>query len=136
MDDPIAAWESEGGSAVRMAAGHMIGTPNQIAWAVQIKSQVDAEFDRVRQVLEHAATKQSPENVTDISAIVRILEDKRAEVMENELAGYFIHDWQDLRDQVSQMVIRDPRYEAIKASQIARFGPGSARGPNPRATKP
>jgi hypothetical protein len=124
MEDPIAAWEGEGGSAARTAPRRMIGTPNQIVWAVQIKSKVDAEFDRVRQVLEQAAAKQSPENVIDIQAIIRILEDKRVEVMENELAGYFIHDWQDMRDQVSQMVIRDPRYEAIKASQIARFGPG------------
>jgi hypothetical protein len=119
-----------------LAAGHLIGTPNQIVWAVQIKSKVEAEFDRVRGVLEYAATKQSPENVTDIQAIIRILEDKRAEVMGNELAGYFIHGWQDLKNQVSQMVIRDPRYEAIKASQMARFGPGSARGPNAHSKKP
>lgn len=136
MEDPITAWEGEGGSAPRMAAGRMIGTPNQIACAVQIKSQVEAEFDRVRQVLEYAATKQSPDNAADIHAIIRILEDKRAEVMENELAGYFIHDWQDLRDQVSLMVIRDPRYEAIKASQVARFGSGSAHSPQPQSTKP
>jgi hypothetical protein len=136
MEDPIAAWEGEGGSAPRVAAGRMIGTLNQIAWAVQIKSQVEAEFDRVRQVLEYAATKQSAENATDIQAIIRILEDKRSEVMENEQAGYFIHDWQELRNQVSQMVIRDPRYEAIKASQMARFGPGNVRGPNPQSTKP
>ena len=136
MEDPIATWEGEGGSAARMAEHGMIGTLNQIAWAVQIKSQVEAEFDRVRKVLEYAATKQPPENVTDIQAIIRILEDKRAEVMENEEAGYFIHDWQDLRDQVSRMIVGDPRYKAIKASQTARFGLLGVRGPNPDSKNP
>lgn len=129
MEDPIAAWEGEGGLASSVSAGHMIGTPLQIAWAIQIKSQVEAEFDRVRKVLEYAAAKRSPENLADIQAIIRILEDKRAEVLENEQAGYFIHDWQEPRDLVSRMVVLDPRYEAIKASQAARFGPEAARPP-------
>ena len=101
----------------------MIGTVNQIAWAVQIKAQVDAEFDRVRKVLEAVATKQSPNTGTDLQAIIRILEDKRAEVMGNEQAGYFIQDWQELRDQVRQLIIGDPRYKAIKANQAVRFVP-------------
>ncbi len=135
MEDPIAAWESEGGFA-RFAEHRMIGTLNQIAWAVQIKSHLEAEFDRVRKVLEYAVTKQSPENVRDIQAIIRILEDKRAEVMENEQAGYFIHDWQELQDQVSRMIVGDPRYKAIKASQTARFGLSGVRGPNPASKNP
>ena len=118
MEGPIAAWDGEGGSASRRPTGHMIGTPIQIAWAIQIKSQVEAEFDRVREVLEHAAARRSPENVTDIQAIIRILEDKRAEVMENEQAGYFIHDWHDPKDLVSRLVIGDPRYGEIKARQM------------------
>jgi hypothetical protein len=118
MEDPISAWEGEGGSSSRAPAGHMIGTLGQIAWAIQIKSQVEAEFNRVREVLEHAAARGATENVADIQAIIRILEDKRAEVMENEQAGYFIHDWQDPRDLVSRLVIGDPRYEEIKARQM------------------
>ena len=99
----------------------MIGTLSQIAWAVQIKSQVETEFDRVRKVLEYAMTKQSPQDVIDIESIIRILEDKRTEVMENQQAGYFIHEWQEL-GKVSRMIVEDPRYQAIKASQTARFG--------------
>ena len=101
----------------------MIGTVNQIAWAVQIKAQVDAEFDRVRKVLESVATKKSPNDRTNLQAIIRILEDKRAEVMGNEQAGYFIQDWQELRDQVRQLIIGDPRYKALKANQAVRFPP-------------
>src|SRR5919201_459601 len=121
MEDAIAAWEGEGGYALRGPARHLTGTVNQIAWAVQIQSHVQAEFDRVRKVLEYAAAKQSPENAADIHAIIRILEDKRAEVMENEQAAYFIHDWQEPGNLVSQLLIRDPRYQMIKASQTARF---------------
>ena len=131
MDDPIAVWESEGGSAPRMTDHRMIGTLNQIAWAVQIKSRVDAEFDRVRRVLEYAMTKQSLEDATDIEAIIRILEDKRAEVMENEQAGYFIHEWQEMRDHVSRMIVGDPRYNAIKAGQTARRPKPASPSTNP-----
>jgi hypothetical protein len=131
MDSPIATWEDDGGSTARLAEHRMIGTLNQIAWAVQIRSQVEAEFDRVRKVLEYAMTKRSPKDVTDIKAIIRILEDKRAEVMENEEAGYFIHDWQELGNRVSRMIVGDPRYEAITASQRARFGVANIRKPNP-----
>ena len=41
MEDAIAAWEDEGGSSARTGEHRMIGTVNQIAWAVQIKAQVD-----------------------------------------------------------------------------------------------
>ena len=60
MDNAIAAWEGKGGFAARMAELRLIGTVNQIAWAEQIRAQVDAEFDRVRKVLESVASKQSP----------------------------------------------------------------------------
>jgi len=123
MEDAVAAWENEGGSSARTEEHRMIGTVNQIAWAVQIKAQVDAEFDRVRKVLESVATKHSPNDGTDLQAIIQILEDKRAEVMGNEQAGYFIQDWQELRDQVRQLFIGDPRYKAIKANQAVRFMP-------------
>ena len=127
MEDAIAAWEDEGGSAARMAELRMIGTVNQIAWAEQIKAQVDAEFDRVRKVLESVATKQSPEDGRDLQAIIRLLEDKRAEVMGNEQAGYFIHDWQELRDQVRQLIVGDPRYKAIMADQAVQIAPAAER---------
>ena len=100
MEDAVAAWENEGGSSARTEEHRMIGTVNQIAWAVQIKAQVDAEFDRVQKVLESVATKHFLNDGTDLQAIIQTLEDKRAEVMGNEQAGYFIQDWQELRDQV------------------------------------
>jgi hypothetical protein len=33
--------------------------------------------------------------------------------MEHQEAGYFIHDWQELRNQVSRMIVADPRYKAL-----------------------
>jgi len=119
MEDAIATWEDEGGSFAR-PEDRMIGTVNQIAWAVQIRAQVDAEFDRVRRVLESVATRQRADDGTHLLAIIRILEDKRAEVLGNEQAGYFIHDWQELRDQVRKLIIGDPRYTAIKAGVVKR----------------
>jgi len=51
-------------------------------------------------------------------AIIEILEEKRAEVFANEQAGYFIHDWQELRDQVRRMIVEDCRYKAIKTATV------------------
>lgn len=98
----------------------MTGTPNQIEWAEQIKPRVNAEFDRVAKALQAVACNQEEQDPTDTQAIIAILEEKRVEVMAKDQAGYFIRDWQELRDQVRQMIARDPRYQAIKANRAAR----------------
>jgi hypothetical protein len=97
----------------------MTGTVNQIGWAEQIKIQVDTEFDRVRAALEAAASKQLGRRKADTLAMIAILEDRRAEVTAHEQAGYFVHDWQELRGQVRELIIGDSRYQGIK------FRPGS-----------
>ena len=91
----------------------MTGTANQIDWATQIRAQVSAEFDRVAAALQSAAGKQM-----DTRAVIEILESKRDEVMANDRAGYFIQEWQELRDQVRQLIVQDPRYQAIKAGRV------------------
>ena len=116
MQERILEWEGEGGSLNETPETTMTGTVNQIEWAKQIKSQVAAEFDRVKTALEAAAAKQSGQERMDTQAMIAILEEKRAEVMAHREAGYFIHDWQELRDQVRQLIINDARYKAIKAS--------------------
>jgi hypothetical protein len=111
MEKWIAAWEDEGGSLARSAQIVMTGTVNQIAWAEQIKIQVDGEFDRVRGALKSAASKQSAKDREDTETMVAILEEKRAEVMAREHAAYFIHDWQELRGQVRELIVGDSRYK-------------------------
>lgn len=140
VEDSIAVWESEGGALLPAAprftaqaaldpnlrpqytagAEQMTGTVNQIEWALQIKERVSAEFDRVAKALKSVAGRQTDQDRVDTQAIIAILEEKRAEVMARTQAGYFIHDWQELNDQVRQMVVRDPRYLAIKNSKTAR----------------
>jgi hypothetical protein len=39
--------------------------------------------------------------------------------MAKEDAGYFIREWQELRDQVRLMVIQDPRFKALAANRTA-----------------
>jgi len=95
----------------------MRGTANQVDWAEQIKVRVNAEFDRVAVALALAATRQTEADRMDTLAVIAVLEDKRAAVMRNDQAGYFIHDWQELSDQVRQMIVQDARYKTIKANQ-------------------
>jgi hypothetical protein len=97
----------------------MTGTPAQIAWAERIKLQVNAEFDRVVTAFDRAAAAQSAPSRLDTAAILAILQEKRVEVLARDQAGYFIRDWQELRDQVRQLIARDPRYQAIRARREA-----------------
>ena len=113
MEENISVWEGEGGSLNEAFTQDLTGSVNQIEWAERIRSQVDGEFDRVAKALKAAALRQSDQFKTH--AMLLILEDKRAEVMANHRAGYFIHDWQELRDQVRKMIMNDARYKAIKA---------------------
>jgi len=118
MKERISVWEGEGGSINDTSEKALTGTVNQIEWAKQIRPQVNAEFLRVVKALEAAAAKQSGQDRLDTQAIIAIVEEKRAEVMEHQEAGYFIHDWQELRDQVRQMIIKDDRYKAIKTGKV------------------
>jgi hypothetical protein len=98
----------------------MTGTASQIEWAEQIKPRVNAEFDRVATALIATAGHQMEQDRVDTWSVIAILEEKRAEVMANDRAGYFIRDWQELRDQVRRMIGQDSRYQAIKARKAAR----------------
>ena len=95
----------------------MTGTANQVDWAEQIRVRVSAEFDRVAGALASAGARQKEADRMDTLAVIAVLEDKRAAVMRNDQAGYFIHDWQELSDQVRQMIVQDARYKTIKANQ-------------------
>ena len=98
----------------------MTGTESQVEWAQRIKRKVNQEFDRVARVFQSVAAKQSNGDRADTEAIIAILEAKRAEVMSQEQAGYFIHDWQDIGDQVRQMIFQDTGYQIIKFRKAAR----------------
>ena len=47
MKERISVWEGEGGSLNETSEKALTGTVNQIEWAKQIRTQVNAEFDRV-----------------------------------------------------------------------------------------
>ena len=98
----------------------MTGTANQIEWAEQIKPRVNAEFDRVEKAFQSVARGQGETERQDTLTVISILEEKRLEVMANDKAGYFIHDWQELTDQVRRLIAHDPRYKEIQASRKAR----------------
>jgi hypothetical protein len=119
----INAWEDEGGAAPTppgLTAASMTGTLNQVEWAQRIKLQVNAEFDRVAACFRSIAGKQDDSKRADTEGVIAILEDKRAEVMGRQQAGYFIHDWQEISDQVRQMIFADARYQAIKSNRVAQ----------------
>jgi hypothetical protein len=121
-DNDIEAWESEGGAAPGMAGTSTIssGTVNQVEWAERIRRQVNEEFDRVARSFHSVEVRQSAARRAETEAILGILEDKRAAVMSREDAGYFIRDWQEIADQVRQLIFHDPRYQALKNNRPVR----------------
>ncbi len=127
----LEAWEGEGGSAPEpigvsaasmsgSASQVMSGTASQVEWAEGIKRRVNAEFDRVAASFRSIACQQTDDKRADTDGVIAILEEKRAEVMSRKDAGYFIHDWQEISDQVRLMIFNDPRYQAIKSNREAR----------------
>ena len=86
----------------------------------------DAHIDRYRlaaaNALETAARTQGERDRMDTHAVIAILQDKRAEVMAKDQAGYFIVEWQELRDQVRRLIAQDSRYKAIKARSAVSDG--------------
>jgi hypothetical protein len=102
-----------------MSEPSLTGTESQVEWAERIRLRVNAEFDRVAAAFLSIAGKQDDDKRADTEAIMAILEDKRAEVMGNQKAGYFIHDWQYINDQVRLMIFHDPRYKAIQNNRAA-----------------
>ncbi len=64
--------------------------------------------------LRSQAARQTETQRADTLAIIDILEEKRAEVMTNDCAGYFIKNWQELTDQVRQLIAADSRYQAMR----------------------
>jgi hypothetical protein len=98
----------------------MTGTNSQIEWAERIKALVQAEFDRVTNAFQQVAKGQGGEDRNDTLAILEIIEEKRAEILANESAGYYIKNWQELSDQVRQLVASDPRCHTIQAERRAR----------------
>ncbi len=119
----IETWESEGGAVpvpLASSAPSMTGTTSQVEWAERIRQGVIADFDRVAAAFRMVAVKQDAAARADTEAVITILEDKRAETLSRRDAGYYIHDWQEITDQVRQMIFRDNRYRTIKKNRAAR----------------
>src|SRR5689334_9320615 len=125
------AWEGEGGATPRpvcVCSTPLSGTPNQMEWAEGIRRQVNDDFDRVAASFRAVADRQGEAKRADTEAIIAIIEDKRAEVMSSDQAGYFIRNWQETGDRVRQMIFQDSRYQAIKSKRLAH----RAKTLNPR----
>lgn len=139
-EDDTAGWEDEGGAlgqadcplAVKetaessskavqpdLIAEQAGATIHQAEWADQIRARVAAELDRAAQMLEVVAGQQPEQDRKDTQDVIAILGQKRAELMARNDAGRFIHDWQELRGQVRQMILQDPRCQPLKAQQFS-----------------
>jgi hypothetical protein len=90
----------------------LTGTESQVEWAERIRVSVRDEFDRVEKSFRAIAAGQHGAKRARTESILTILKDKRQAVVSRTEAGYFIRDWQEISDQVRQMIARDSRYAA------------------------
>jgi hypothetical protein len=119
MTSDIHVWEDEGGARMTTPGPLwplLTGTESQVEWAERIRVSVKDEFDRVEKSFRAIAAGQHGTKRARTESILAILEDKRQAVMSRTEAGYFIRDWQEISDQVRQMVAGDPRYPALNAA--------------------
>ncbi len=98
----------------------LTGTPSQVEWAEQIRPRVAQEFDRVAKVFHARMAVQTGQTQSETRTILAIIEQKRAETLSIPAAGYYIREWQELNDQVRQMIAKDPRYLVIKDQRVKR----------------
>jgi hypothetical protein len=98
----------------------LTGTASQIEWAELIRPRVAQEFDRVANALKKVALRQTPQNRAETGIVIAILEEKRAETLAHDHAGYFIKDWQELDGRVRLLIAEDSRYKAIQSDRAAR----------------
>lgn len=115
--EAIARWENDGGALERMKP-LLVGTENQIAWAEQIRAKVDAEFDRVAAALQSVAARPAQRDRSRTQTAIAVLEEKREGVMSRSNAGYFIKEWQEMRDQVRLLVTNDIRYKSAQRDKV------------------
>jgi hypothetical protein len=123
LSEAIQSWEAEGGASAALPRMHgpaLTGSVAQVHWAEEIRRRVDAEFDRVVASFTSIAERQSGASRADTYVIIAILQEKRNEVLGREQAGYFIHHWQEINDQVRQMLFHDERFQTIRNSRPAR----------------
>lgn len=120
MVSGIQVWDDEGGAptcTAEASAPVLIGTAGQVEWAERIRRLVEVEFDRVAASFRRVASKQTGDKRAGTETILAILEEKRADAIGRTQAGYFIHDWQEIGDQVRQMIFLDDRYKKIQAAR-------------------
>jgi hypothetical protein len=98
----------------------MTGTETQIEWGAKLKLRVGTEFDRVSRVFQTVCDKQREPDRAETEAIIAMVGEMRSTVMANDDAGYYIREWQDLKNQVRDMVSQDQRYKAIRANRELR----------------
>ena len=122
MTTPLDVWEDDGGAGAmpERSAFWISGSDVQIEWAERIRRNVRAEFDRVAATFKAVACKQADEKRAETESVLDILEDLRRKVMSNRAAGYYIRDWQEISDQVRQMIFADSRYQELRRKREAR----------------
>ena len=119
MTSDIHVGDDEGGAPKtrpRPPWPSLTGTESQVEWAERIRVSVRDEFECVEKSFRAIAAGQHGTMRARTESILPILEDKRQAVMSRTEAGYFIRDWQEISDQVRQMIAGDPRYPARNAA--------------------
>jgi hypothetical protein len=80
--------------------------------------EIDKMVGKAGQQIEKAGEKIEDEQMQmETLSVIAIPGKKWAEVMAKDLAGYSVHEWQELRNQVRRMIVHDFRYQAIKANK-------------------
>jgi hypothetical protein len=107
----------------------LLGTASQVSWAAEIRDRVNAEFDRVRALIEEGSNKFRALDRNETATLLALLEEHRAHVLSVGQAEYFIAQWQNPADRLMRVLNGDVRWKTINDAR-------AARRPRPEAAAP
>ena len=107
----------------------LTGLASQISWANQIRSQVNASFDRVLSSIQAGINRYKSLEADETATLLDLVEEHRVKVLGVADAQYFLDHWQDPVDRVQRLIHADDRWKLIVEAR-------AARNPRPEAIVP
>ncbi len=107
----------------------LTGDSSQVAWAFQIRRQVDQSFDRISVAVASGTNRYKALTPEETAVLLAVVAEHRGDVLGKCSAQYFLEHWQDPVDRAQRLIHTDPRWLALVEAR-------AARNPKPDAVAP
>jgi hypothetical protein len=98
----------------------LTGQPGQIAWALQIRSQIEQTFGRISAAVSAGTNRYKALEPLETELLLKAVEEHRSRVMGTTDAQYFTDQWQDPLERAQRLIHADFRWLNILEARAAR----------------